>query len=812
MADGSVTTTSNVAPRYVATVNVSQTAYTQICTISGNSLASAVNMSFQGTSGAVVVNVTAQILVNHYQDISITTTSGFYSQLNLRVISNNNESYSVEAQVISGVGATTDLNIEVFPLNGESVTFGGSPTTPGTTLVHTTRQGLYVSASEPISISSSGDIYAATNVGIGTTSPASMLHISGTGNTFTRYTNTTNAGHFMDVGSNSSGQHFIFGYGAYPMLFGTNGSEVLRITSGGNVGIGTTSPAHKLSVVGQGTGIAHIGDAGFGSGNYVGASFNGTLSTTNYNFLSSSTDTHLYINRPAGNAIKFREANVEQMTILAGGNVGIGTTSPYEKLEVAGAISATGAVAGQSAQGHSTTLAVSGGTSYLYAVDWGAEFKPLSVQGKTISLETGTGSTTARVTIDNSGNVGIGTTSPAEKLQVAGNVAVHPGQKFGWIYNPGTDNNIYNYIQTPISGGVAASALEISGSRWTNGNVAGVIFTHQTGGQIMTIMTGGNVGIGTTSPAYKLDVVGKIFSNTEIQASSAVINSSGGYASFGSNSGATPIRIGRDTTSNDIIINASGDVGIGTTSPAAKLHVIGNVTVSATLLTANAKLTGTLTDSFNQVGTAGQVLSSTGTGTEWITGGGGGGGSTIIVKDEGTTIGSSFTTLNFIGDNVNATASGSTAVIQVSGRASSGSIYYEDVATPFVISGGGFADVEINTQTVFATVPSLLTGSNKLMATITFGVSNVSTFQVFNGFQFRLYNVAPMSEVQGTTHSWNGYMSKDEGCTTTVFTFHIPIDYNAVNGGDTIVVQADALTNYTPEIYYCALTLMEGTN
>jgi hypothetical protein len=186
MADGSTSTTSNVAPRYVQTINVSQTAYTQICTIVGGSLASAVNMSFQGTSSSVVVNVTAQILVNHYQDISITTTSGFYSQLNLRVISNNNETYSVEAQVISGVGTTTNLNVEVFPLNSETVTFGGSPTTPGTTLVHTTRQGLYISASEGISISSSNDIYAAGNVGIGTTAPAGKLSVEGDG---TEYSN-----------------------------------------------------------------------------------------------------------------------------------------------------------------------------------------------------------------------------------------------------------------------------------------------------------------------------------------------------------------------------------------------------------------------------------------------------------------------------------------------------------------------------------------------------------------------------------------------------------------------------------------------
>ena len=179
--------------------------------------------------------------------------------------------------------------------------------------------------------------------------------------------------------------------------------------------------------------------------------------------------------------------------------------------------------------------------------------------------------------------VGIGTTSPAETLQVAGNVAVHPGQKFGWIYNPGTDNNIYNYIQTPISGGVAASALEISGSRWTNGNVAGVIFTHQTGGQIMTIMTGGNVGIGTTSPATKLHIHGY----TTIDGVDVV-------AAFSSDNTAKRVNIGYSTSGDYGFINAvhtgvawknlilgvsGGNVGIGTTSPAEKLQIAGNVAV-----------------------------------------------------------------------------------------------------------------------------------------------------------------------------------------------------------------------------------------
>ena len=58
--------------------------------------------------------------------------------------------------------------------------------------------------------------------------------------------------------------------------------------------------------------------------------------------------------------------------------------------------------------------------------------------------------------------------------------------------------------------------------------------------------------------------------------------------------------------------------------------------------------------------------------------GGGGGGSTIIVKDEGTTIGSSFTTLNFVGDNIQATASGATAVVTAFNNAGTSSIYSND--------------------------------------------------------------------------------------------------------------------------------------
>lgn len=114
--------------------------------------------------------------------------------------------------------------------------------------------------------------------------------------------------------------------------------DVIFGSTSGNVGIGTTTPTARLTVAGQGTGKALIGDPGFGSNNYTGISLNGFLTTGDYNILSSPTDATVYINRPSGAQIRFREANgVDQVTIATGGNVLIGTsTDAGYKLQVNG--------------------------------------------------------------------------------------------------------------------------------------------------------------------------------------------------------------------------------------------------------------------------------------------------------------------------------------------------------------------------------------------------------------------------------------------------------------------------------------------
>ncbi len=99
---------------------------------------------------------------------------------------------------------------------------------------------------------------------------------------------------------------------------------------------------------------------------------------------------------------------------------------------------------------------------------------------------------------------------------------------------------------------------------------------------------GGDVGIGTNSPGQKLEVSGNTYVTGYVQASSALIGnkviSSVNYATFGSNSTATGVALSRDWnpgTYPDLIINPSGNVGIGATDPLRKLHVVGNMAVNA---------------------------------------------------------------------------------------------------------------------------------------------------------------------------------------------------------------------------------------
>jgi hypothetical protein len=306
-----------------------------------------------------------------------------------------------------------------------------------------------------------------------------------TNDTANRFQMDADGFHFYQAASGTAGNSATF-------------SESMRITSGGNVGIGTTGPSQKLEVnVASGDGIL------IKSADVATLKFKGSGAVSNWGFASTNLtagDFGLYeSNSAGGDPIS---AGTPRIILKAGGNVGIGTTSPNATLDVHApsttAPSLTmGAAAGQIFKNEDLEFAFGLNNASPYNGYIQTRFVSAPYYRNLAINPLG-------------GNVGIGTNSPAHKLQVNGDSTVNAGHKFGWVYNPGADNNMYNYIQTSITPGqsYAAEPLEISGARWTSGNTRSVIFTHQTGGEIMTIMTGGYVGIKTTGPPVRLSING----------------------------------------------------------------------------------------------------------------------------------------------------------------------------------------------------------------------------------------------------------------------------------------------------------------
>jgi len=151
------------------------------------------------------------------------------------------------------------------------------------------------------------------NVGIGTTSPSEILHLNKTSGTgcFIRFQNTGGSGVY--IGGRSE-----------VMEMYTNGSEKMRITSDGMVGIGMTP-----NTAGASTYMLQLYNPGSQCFLSIG---NGTSGNGPLNGLVIGNDaSNAYIVNREATSLIFATSDANRMTILAGGNVGIGTTSPSYK-------------------------------------------------------------------------------------------------------------------------------------------------------------------------------------------------------------------------------------------------------------------------------------------------------------------------------------------------------------------------------------------------------------------------------------------------------------------------------------------------
>jgi hypothetical protein len=453
------------------------------------------------------------------------------------------------------------------------------------------------------------------NVGIGTTSPGTKLHVgTGSGATVdTGYqlavdsagiagiqilaaTNQSSRVVFGDSDDNDVGM-LRYDHTDNSMRFITNGSgsERMRINSSGNVGIGTTSPGAKLdvNVTGNNTALKLTRDAG------VNGVFDIDFDGANTNFNS------LY-------AYTFQTGNTERMRITSGGNVGIGTTSPQASLQVGSITSSVYNLATSKAdfidgnkdlsdiqmgtlnvtstskrssspfnQGYGPSITFAqNGSGYVdgYEKVIGGiktEIKNASNQNIASVMQFYAHNNTAlapKMTIDGAtGNVGIGTTSPGANLEVA------KGSE-GLYLKVGGDNALNGRGLTFSSSSNNGSVGALHTINATS--VSGAISLNTAGVSRLFLDRLGNVGIGTTSPAYKLDVAGEVRANNLFRTTDGTNIGLFGSSVFASNvigigsSNAVPLVLGTAATER-MRIDSAGNVGIGTTTPRSALDVTG---------------------------------------------------------------------------------------------------------------------------------------------------------------------------------------------------------------------------------------------
>ena len=267
-------------------------------------------------------------------------------------------------------------------------------------------------------------------------------------------------------------------------------------------------------------------------------------------FLSGIRGTGTYL------PMTFLTGGSERVRIDTSGNVGIGTSSPAGKLHVNG-----GSFDSLTVSGNSTnSVAARFQNSAASARNWniGSSGGGPSPAG-TFFIYDDTASAT-RMVIDSSGNVGIGTTNPLRRLDISGGglaftEAAGASRSIHW----GDTTNIYPLL---ITGNATSGNCFLTFNTNTFGNI---------GTERMRIDSSGNVGIGTSSPSGRLDVVGgrSFFAPaSETFAVGVRYVSTGGSFYFGASDGtATPDGVFSAATGDERMrITASGNLLVGTTA------------------------------------------------------------------------------------------------------------------------------------------------------------------------------------------------------------------------------------------------------
>jgi len=408
-----------------------------------------------------------------------------------------------------------------------------------------------------------------SNIGIGTFNPSNKLQIESTNN---------NDGFRLNYPSNNSTQYpFFIGKSDDSVYFRVNSSNLAFKRNGGTSTIKTEGSSNDLTIQSQRHLIFNTSDAneraritndgklGLGvSSPDVQFHASGDVKFTNAFVLDSikhsgDSDTKISFDT---DTIKFDTGGTERVRILNDGKVGIGTTSPEFKTHIYSNDTSTRQfMIDQDSTGDAVmAFRLTGISEYVIGIDNSDSDKFKIANSATVG-------TTTRLTIDGTGNVGIGTSSPSRPLHVK-----NTSSQTVAVFDGGNNN----------AGEIGFVGNGTSGDTYVTIGAVGNDMSFSAGAsERVRISNNGRVGVGTSSPNAALDIQGSAADlrlTSTGQNRTALANTSTGFEI--SQIGNKAIYFLTNGTEK-ARITGDGKVGVGTNSPAQLLHVYGSSNATA---------------------------------------------------------------------------------------------------------------------------------------------------------------------------------------------------------------------------------------